>query len=195
MTGAAQGTITTRVVSQVPWADVRTVFGTRGDPAHCWCQYFKLSNADWQSTTDSEKERMLCEQVTESPAPGVVAYLDDEPVGWCAIEPRTAYRRILTSKVVRGSSESPDDAAVWAVTCFVVRVGFRRRGVAAELLRAAVTHGRASGARVIEGYPVDLAERRASAAELYHGSLDLFLREGFELVSRPTPGRAVVRLT
>ena len=25
---------------------------------------------------------------------GLVAYLDEEPVGWCAVEPRTAYVRL-----------------------------------------------------------------------------------------------------
>ena len=83
---------------------------------------------------------------------------------------------------------------MWSVTCFVVRVGFRRRGIASALLRAAIEHAAASGARVLEAYPVDTAERKASSAELYHGVLSTFVGSGFEVVSRPQPGRAVVRL-
>jgi ribosomal protein S18 acetylase RimI-like enzyme len=182
-------------VSEVPWHDVRTVFGTRGDPARCWCQYFMLSNRDWNETSSAQKERMLCERIAQNrPAPGVLAYRDGEPVGWCAVEPRTDYRRILTSKVATGSVERPDDPRMWAVTCFVVRVGFRRQGVASALLDGAVAHARKHGARAIEGYPVDTAEKKASSAELYHGSLSLFLKGGFTMVSRPTPGRAVVSL-
>ncbi|MCU1439022.1 MAG: family N-acetyltransferase [Rhodoglobus sp.] len=183
-------------VSDVPWHDVRTVFGTRGDPARCWCQYFILSNREWNETSAADKERMLCGRIEENrSAPGVLAYLDGEPVGWCAIEPRTDYRRILTSRVVTGSVEPPDDARVWAVTCFVVRVGFRRQGVAGALLEAAVAHARKHGARDIEGYPVDTAEKKASSAELYHGALSLFLGAGFHVVSRPAAGRAVVSLS
>lgn len=183
-------------VTDASWEDVRTVFGTRGDPSTCWCQFFMVDNKTWNATSPAEKERMLCDRIAaDRPAPGVLAYLDDEPVGWCAVEPRVAYRRILTSKVAKGSEEDADDEAIWAVTCFVVRVGFRRQGVAGQLLDAAIAHAFANGARVIEGYPVDTTEKKASSAELYHGSLSLFLSGGFSIVSRPYSGRAVVSLS
>ena len=184
--------ITVLPVSEVPWDDVRAVFGTRGDPATCWCQYFKVTNREFTETPREQLERALCDQVPT--VPGLVAYLDGEPVGWCGVEPRTRYPRILTSRVARASGEAPDDEGVWAVSCFVVRVGFRRRGVAGALLAAAVDHARASGARVVEGYPVDTAEKKASSAELYHGSLGLFEKAGFRVVARPAPGRALVAL-
>ncbi|NNC10292.1 GNAT family N-acetyltransferase [Planctomonas sp. JC2975] len=182
-------------VAEVPWADVRAVFGVRGDPATCWCQWFKLSGTGWRDADAGACESALREQTEHGPGPGLVAYLDDEPVGWVAVEPRPAYPRLRTTRVVaKGSTESQDDPSVWSVTCFVVRVGFRRRGIGAALLRAAVAHAEASGARVLEGYPVDPTEKKASAAALYHGALSPFLAEGFEIVSRPETGRAVVRL-
>jgi ribosomal protein S18 acetylase RimI-like enzyme len=183
-------------VTEVPWSDVRTVFGTRGDPSTCWCQYFKVSNAQWRATDVPALEAALCEQVRHSPGPGLIAYAADEPAGWVAVEPRPAYGRLHRTRVVaEGSAEEPDDPSVWAVTCFAVRVGFRRRGVASALLAAAVEHCRASGARVVEGYPIDTAERKASSADLYHGALSTFVSAGFEIVSRPQAGRAVVSLT
>ncbi|TFB51083.1 GNAT family N-acetyltransferase [Cryobacterium tagatosivorans] len=184
-------------VADVSWDDVRTVFGTRGDPAGCWCQYFKLPNAEFESATKEDCSGMLRQQVSANdPAPGVIAYLGDEPVGWCAVEPRPNYPRLRRAKVVtEGSRQDPDDASVWAVTCFVVRVGFRKRGVGGALLRGAVDQARALGARVVEGYPVDTAERvGAPSAELYHGTVSLFVKAGFAVVSRPTRDRAVVEL-
>jgi GNAT superfamily N-acetyltransferase len=81
------------------------------------------------------------------------------------------------------------------VTCFVVAPGHRRSGVAEVLLRAAVDHARAHGADVVEGYPVDRTLRpKAGAADLYHGTLNLFLGAGFQAVSSAVPGRALVRL-
>jgi len=48
---------------------------------------------------------------------------------------------------------------------------------------------------VSEGYPVDPAQRpKAGPADLYHGTLGLFLAAGFDVVSDAVPGRAVVRL-
>ncbi len=184
-------------VGSVPWGDVVKVFGTRGDPARCWCQFFKVPNAGWESGESGVFRAMLEEQVrANDPAPGVIAFLDGEPVGWCAIEPRMKYERLRRAKVVtEGSDQDPDDASVWAVTCFVVRVGFRRRGVGAALLSGAVEQARGHGARVIEGYPVDTKERaKSSSTELYHGTVSLFAGAGFEVISRPTKDRAVVQL-
>jgi hypothetical protein len=39
------------------------------------------------------------------------------------------------------------------------------------------------------------AVEQAGPADLYHGTLGLFLAAGFEVVSDAVPGRAVVRLT
>ncbi|GAB3612959.1 GNAT family N-acetyltransferase [Humibacter ginsengisoli] len=184
-------------VGDVPWSDVRTVFGTRGDPATCWCQFFKLSNAQWRETDVPTLESALCEQVRREPGPGLIAYVGDEPAGWVAVEPRSAYPRLRTSRIVAQGrpAQQHDDPSVWSITCFVVRVGFRRRGVASALLTAAVEHARVSGARIVEAYPVDTDERTASSAELFHGVLSVFVGAGFDIVSRPQPGRAVVSLT
>ncbi|TFV98767.1 GNAT family N-acetyltransferase [Leifsonia flava] len=205
-------------VTDAPWADVERVFGTRGDPAGCWCQFFKLPNAEWKTITPDDCRNLLEKQVQAAGAgkahpPGVIAYLepkagdragdtdhgqgDDsaaEPAGWCAVEPRTAYDRLRTAEVVKGSAEDEDDDSVWAITCFVVRVGHRRQGIGGELLRGAIEQATRLGARVIEGYPVDAAGGKKSSAELYHGTLSQFLAAGFEVTSRPSPSRAVVTL-
>jgi len=180
-------------VGEVPWSDVQTVFGTRGDPARCWCQWFKLSGADFDRLDAPACESALREQSRHGPGPGLVAYLHDEPVGWVAVEPRPAYPRLRRTRIVsQGSQEPPDDPTVWSVTCFVVRVGFRRRGIASALLGAAVDHARKGGARMLEGYPIDTAVRTASSADLYHGALVQFESAGFTVTARPQPGRAVV---
>ena len=194
-------------VVDAPWDDVRTVFGTRGDPAGCWCQYFKVDAAAWKANIVADFERALCEQVdaaraSRSAGPGVLAYLGSdpegwEPVGWAAIEPRSVYPRILTARMIVGSIDpvdGADAASVWAITCFVVRVGFRRRGVAAALLGGAVAEARRGGARVIEAYPVDTAGQKVSSADLYHGPLSAFEAAGFQISGRPLDSRAVVRL-
>jgi len=190
-------------VVEAPWGDVRTVFGTRGDPAGCWCQYFKVDAAAWRAPDAATHfERSLCEQVdaaraARSAGPGVLAYLGDEPVGWAAVEPRSAYPRMLSGRVFAGSIDpvdGADAASVWAITCFVVRVGFRRRGVAAALIDGAIAEARRGGARVIEAYPVDTDGQKVSSADLYHGPLSAFEAAGFEISGRPLDGRAVVRL-
>ena len=112
------------------------------------------------------------------------------------MEPRTRYPGLQQSKVgTEGSAETGEDASVWAVTGFVVRVGHRRRGLGGALLRGAVEQARSLAARVLEDYPADVAAKATvSAVEFYHGSRSLFEVAGFEVVSRLSAGRAVVRL-
>lgn len=187
-------------VAEAPWDDVRTVFGTRGDPSTCWCQFFKVDAAAWKVQGASGFEAALCEQVdaaraSRSAGPGMLAYLGSDPVGWVAVEPRPAYPLVLRSRIIPGTAHQDlDDPRVWAITCFVVRVGYRRRGVGSALLAGAVAQARAGGARVVEAYPVDTGGRKVSSADLYHGPLSSFEAAGFRVTGRPVDGRAVVEL-
>ncbi|MET4096403.1 GNAT family N-acetyltransferase [Arthrobacter sp. UYCu712] len=107
---------------------------------------------DWRSVPVEESAERLRDQ-TGSGDPGarttsgLVAYLDGEPAGWCAVEPRTAYARLLRTRVPwTGRTEDKGDYGVWAVTCFVTRSGFRRRGISRALAHAAVDFARSRGA-------------------------------------------------
>jgi GNAT superfamily N-acetyltransferase len=180
-----------RSVDADTWDDIRTVFGTVGDPSGCWCQWFKLPRSAWDGGTRDDKAALLHEQV-EHGSPGVLAFLDGEPVGWAAVEPYSAYPALGRSPITRRRDDDPDDP--WAVTCFVVRPEYRRRGIARELLAGAVAHARERGATVLEGYPVDPEQRPSlSAAERYHGTVALFRDGGFEVVRRPSATRAIMR--
>lgn len=188
------------------WVEVERLFSLPGEPSRCWCRYFALTGPEYSALEPAARKAQMQEKFDgASPAPGVLAFRAGQPVGWCAVEPRRCYPRVLRSRVLRlADGSAPDDAGpadaarrrdVWSVTCFVVAPGHRRSGVAEALLLAAVDHARTHGADVVEGYPVDRGLRpRAGAADLYHGTLNLFLRAGFTSVSSAVPGRAVVRL-
>ncbi|MGH3330443.1 MAG: GNAT family N-acetyltransferase [Nocardioidaceae bacterium] len=79
----------------------------------------------------------------------------DEPVGWVAVEPRTAYPKLRTSRVPwSGRAEDKSNDDIWAVTCFVVRKGYRGRGLTYPLARATIDFARERGARALEAYPM-----------------------------------------
>jgi GNAT superfamily N-acetyltransferase len=182
-------------------ADLDAIFGTRGEAARCSCQWFKVSRRDWRERAGDEYRRRLHEQAACGDAEaastsGLVAYLDGAPAGWCAIEPRTAYPRLIAQRVPwLDRDEDPADDGVWAVTCFVTRVGFRRRGVMSALAAATVGFARSRGARAVEGYPIDVEPGQTFTwGELYVGSRSVFEDAGFAEVSHPTPRRVVMRL-
>jgi GNAT superfamily N-acetyltransferase len=189
--------------NEASWEDIQTVFGTRGDPSRCQCQRFKMRPGEsWRSVGREElgfRLRMQtdCGHPESGSTCGLVAYLDAEPVGWCAVEPRCNHPRLLLKTRVpwAGRSEDKNDDSVWAVTCFVTRAGFRRRGVGHALARAAVDFARERGARAIEGYPMLTKTGQDIAwGELHVGSRSLFEAAGFDEVSHPTPRRVVMRI-
>ena len=196
------------VISVVPaneasWHDLKTVFGTRGEAFRCQCQRYKLQQGESFAAfpvtvrADRLRQQTNCGHRASGTTSGLLAYLDGEPVGWCAVEPRTAYGGLL--RVYRvpwlGRAEDRTDDSVWAVTCVLTRAGFRKRGVSRALARAAVDFARARGARALEAYPmITQPGQDVTWGELHVGSQSIFAAAGFSEVSRPTPRRVVMRI-
>ncbi len=189
--------------NEVSWEDLQAVFGTRGDPSRCYCQRYKMQPKEsWASLPAEERAHRLrtqteCGHPESDTTSGLVAYLDGEPVGWCAVDPRSANPRLLRNCRVPwdGRTEDKTDDSVWAVTCFVTRAGFRGRGISRALARATADFARERGARALEGYPMITQPGREIAwGELRVGSRSIFADAGFAEVSHPSLRRVVMRI-
>lgn len=192
--------ITVLPANEASWDDLQAVFGTRGAASRCQCQRYKLRPKEaFAKFPVEERAQRLRRQTRSGDADadrtsGLVAYLDGTPVGWCAVEPRSAYEGLVRHARVpwEGRAEDKADDSVWAVTCLLTRAGYRRRGVSRALARAAVDFARDRGARAIEAYP--MLTRDVIAEELHVGTSTVFADAGFVEVSRPTVRRVVMRI-
>lgn len=172
------------------WDDLEAAMRGCSYARKCWCAYWYLPNADYRAGWGEANAGTLRARVAAGEEPGVIAYVEGVPAGWCAVAPREKHDRLLRSRTF-----VPIDAApVWSVTCFVVRTGYRRQGLMRTLLEAAVEHAARKGATTIEGYPVEPGEKTA-ASDLYFGTAAAFLDCGFTEVARPLPRRPVMRRT
>jgi GNAT superfamily N-acetyltransferase len=136
-----------------------------------------------------QKNKEAFHRIVESRQPvGVLAYSAGKPVGWCAVAPREAYIRLANSRVLK----PVDEKAVWSISCFYVRLGYRRGGVSVALLKAAVDYARQHGATLVEGYPQD-ARKSLPDAFAWTGLLPAFRRAGFSEVARRSPSRPIMR--
>lgn len=167
-----------------------------GDGRSCQCQWWTITNADFNRTTQHEREQLLRDEIAAGPPPALIAYVDGEAAGWVRVGPRTRQIRLERTKSFAAGSEEPwDDSTVWAVSCFVVRREHRNQGLNTKLLDAAIDYARANGARTIEAYPVDPeAGRKKSSNDLYHGVVSTFEEAGFREVARARPDLAIVSL-
>lgn len=158
------------------WPDVVALLGGSTDRG-CWCQAWRgVRKAD--GLGDDNRARLETQVREGSFAPGVIAYLDQLPVGWCGLGPRAAMPRLVRSRTI----PAVDDAPAWSIGCFVVRPGHRRRGIARALLRGAVDYARSQGAPVVEAYPIDPAGARVSGVFGFVGFLSTFESAGFRRV-------------
>lgn len=186
--------------NEASWDDLLAIFGST-DAGHCQCQRFKVIGWIWRDSTQEERTAMLqaqtaCGNRNAGATSGLVAYVDDEPAGWVAVEPRTAYPKLRTSRVPwTGRNEDKDDAGIWAVTCFVVRKGYRGRGLTYHLALATIDFARERGARALEAYPmITQPGKEITWGELHVGARQVFEDAGFKEVSHPTLRRVVMRI-
>ena len=93
-----------------------------------------------------------------------------------------------------GRREDKTDPSVWAITCFVVRAGFRHQGVSRALVGATIGLARDAGASVLEAYPMKPAPGKdITWGEMHVGALSSFLDAGFRVAHVPSLRRAIVR--
>lgn len=150
--------------------DFATVVGPKTGKNGCWCMAYRRSGLG-----ADERIEYMRRECSAKPGPGVLAYVDGAPAGWCSVAPRSTYQRLVNSRTI----PRVDERDPWSVVCFVVRAGFRRRGLMHYLLEGAVDHARRMGAEVVEGYPADPGEGRIDVTSGYVGTTRLFEAHGF----------------
>jgi len=185
--------------NQVAFDDIQSVFGERGPAARCQCQRYRLRRREaFGRQPVEERQHRLREQAgcgdPDAATCGLLAWLGDEPVGWCAVSRRSDLDGLVRVFTVpwKDRDEDPEDPTVWAVTCLYIRRGYRRRGIASGLVSATVEHARSQGARAVEGYPIVRSD--VISEELHVGTVPMFEAAGFREVSAPTPRRVVMRV-
>ena len=158
--------------------------GPRGGKPYtsgCWCVLWRLSAKEHQAGWGDDKgpdrgagnKAVMVDIVRRGDRPGLLAYLDGTAVGWCALAPRADLPRIRASSSVADLPE-PDDEGIWSVSCFYVHGSAKRRGIASALLGGGHHRGPGTGARVLEGYPVEPGH-----GDPFTGYASLFEAAGF----------------
>jgi GNAT superfamily N-acetyltransferase len=134
--------------------DMGRLLGTDRAAGGCWCMWFIIPVKDYHSAGSGGNRASFCGLMAASRQPlGLLAYQEGEAVGWCAVGPRSRYRRALRTPTYLGRDPGEDDS-VWLVPCFFVRRDVRRAGLGQMLLQAAVGLAKEHGARAIEGFSV-----------------------------------------
>ncbi len=160
----------------------------------CYCGFYDTPGDDWDASAKAGPPHRAAraERIRSGKAHGLLAISGGRVVGWCNAQPRSSFLNM------RRYATAIDDPAepVGSIMCFLVAPGHRGKGVGTALLNAACDKFRRDKLQVAEGYPTTNPVKRAWetpwAEENYKGSLNMYLKAGFQ-VHRQLERFAIVR--
>ena len=189
--GASEMTFEARPLTPETLGDLEALFDLPGGSIvrGCWCMYYRRTGPVAVSAAAGDTNKAeLCSLVDDGVVPGLVGYVDGEPVGWISLGPREDYLKLRRSPIMK----PVDDAEVWSIVCTFVAKEHRGRGLQHRLVAAALDFARESGVRLVEAYPVD-KPGRSHDDFMFFGSRHLYEKAGFTEVVRRSPTRVVMR--
>ena len=153
--------------------------------------WWRLKRSEFDQKKGAGTKRAFKQLIARGQVPGLLAYAEGEPVGWCSVAPREDFSALERSRILWRVDEEP----VWSVVCFFVSKPYRRKGVTHRLLTAAIEHAREHGAKIVEGDPVEPKAGSAPDVFVFTGLASTFLKAGFVEVARRSETRPIMRFT
>ena len=171
------------------WPDFEALFGEHGAYGGCWCMWWRLTRREFEAQQGEDNRQAMKAIVESGEVPGILAYHEGQPVGWCSVAPREQFGSMERSRVLKRLDNTP----VWSIVCFFVAKGYRGQGVAESLIRAAVDYVGSQGGKVVEAYPTVPKTDKLPPVSSFMGIPVMFERAGFVECARPSKSRAIMR--
>ena len=169
------------------WPALVDLFGKNGACNGCWCMYWRIGSA-YYKRSHARNRTAFRNVVKRGPPPGLLAFDGEVAVGWCQLTPRDDLPWLEEARLLR----RVDDVPVWSLSCFYVRRGYRKKGVATALVAAAIKAAKRARAPALEAYPVDTGQP-TSTLNLFTGIASTFKRAGFKTIASRVPHRPIMR--
>jgi GNAT superfamily N-acetyltransferase len=183
--------LTCKPLTEAEWPDFVKLFDEHGVQDGCWCMYWRLKRLDYHRQYGEGNKLAINRIVSSGNVPGILAYLDRQPVGWCSIAPRETYPVLERSPTLKRIDQQP----VWSIVCFFISGAYRRQGMTVQLIRAAIQYAGRNGAKIIEAYPLRSELTKLLPYERFMGNQSTFERLGFKVVIQRSDRRPIMRYT
>jgi GNAT superfamily N-acetyltransferase len=171
-----------REVTTDTWPDFERFFECRGSPKACWCMVWRATPEEAKHTDGASRKAAIAKRIAAGTIVGLLGYLDEEPVAWCSVAPRSTYRRLV--------DDGGPDEGVWSIACFFAVRRLRGQGITQRIIAAAIDFAKSGGASIVEAYPVD----PDSPSYRFMGFVSTFEAAGFHEVGRAGTRRYVFQL-
>lgn len=173
------------------WVDFKKLFGEKGACGGCWCMLWRVKRSVFETGKGEKNRRAMQTLVGSGKVPGLLAYVDGKPVGWCSVAPREHFPALENSRILQPVDAQP----VWSITCLFVEKNCRRQGISVALLRATADYVKRQGGKIVEGYPTESKKERLPDVFVWMGLASAYRRAGFIECARRSPIRPIMRFT
>jgi GNAT superfamily N-acetyltransferase len=157
-------------------------FADNPEWAKCYCHFYHVPRAiDWPSLSAEQNRVAMKARIEVGAMEGFLAYDGEEVVGWLNAQPRHALPHCFDRMRIAPTPLPCQAFEAAVIVCFVVAPQRRRQGIGRALLAAALDSFAARGLNLVDAFPFKSGASEL-AADHYHGSLSLFLDQGFTVL-------------
>ncbi len=171
------------------WNDFEKLFGEKGACGGCWCMYWRLKRAEYNLKKGNGNKTEMKKIVRSGKVPGIIAYINDEPAGWCSFGERKDFPVLDNSRILK----PVDDKKVWSIICFFIAKPYRKSGLSSKMLEFVKKYVKRCGGKILEGYPVEPKQDKMQDVFAWTGFSSAFLKAGFKEVIRRSETRPIMR--
>ncbi len=176
-------------LTQSNWDDFEDLFGPNGAYAGCWCMWWRLPRKEFEKGQGEANRQAMKSIVQSGKIPGLLAYCEGKPCGWCSVAPREHYGSLERSRVLKRL----DNRNVWSLVCFFINKKYRGKNLGLKLVLGAIEFVKSQGGEIVEAYPTVIKTSKAPPVSTFMGIPKILEKAGFEEIHRPSQSNLIMR--
>lgn len=138
----------------------------------CYCNDYHFLG-DVETCTRELSRSMIINRIDENELSGYLVFKNNKPIGWCNVNNRLNYQRLLRDYNL---IDNPDDK-VCSVVCFLIHPDYRRKGISQKIIERVILDYSNTTYDYIEAYP----KKGDSSTSNFNGPLELYKRNNFKM--------------
>ncbi len=151
----------------------------------CFCRFYHTdcSYEDWMKRSGLDNMKEADVEIDSDNMSGFLAFEGDLCVGWLNAGPVPFYKRLINDLL----PEYVNDKTALTI-CYVIKEGYRERGIASLLLNQAIDYFRELGFTRMIALPTDNTVRERN----YRGFTQMYLNRGYKEIISESGDRYLV---
>jgi ribosomal protein S18 acetylase RimI-like enzyme len=138
----------------------------------CYCNDYHFLG-DVETCTLDMSRVMIIDRIDENELQGYLVFYNGKAIGWCNVNNRFNYQRLLRDFDL---IDNPEDKAC-SIVCFLIHPDYRRKGISQKIIEKIIDDYSNTDYDYIESYP----RKDDPSASNFKGPMELYKRNGFKI--------------